>query len=139
MLLQSIAPPTKMIRFPSTAAAGARMALGIGAPLLHVSWATSELCATATDAKLSDNSNTTTNRIVVFIIPPGKTSSSISFVTAGDVSCRERSTNHCVTVKAAELMPVPPAVWMPTTPVLAPVGTVAVTCESEFTAKFAGT
>ena len=42
-----------------------------------------------------------------------------------------------VTVKVPELVAVPPGVVIAILPVFAPVGTVAVTCESELTAKVA--
>ena len=40
-----------------------------------------------------------------------------------------------VTVNAVELVDVPPVVVMPIFPVVAPVGTLVVTCVSEFTVK----
>ncbi len=42
---------------------------------------------------------------------------------------------HYVTVKATELVAVPPGVVIAILPVFAPVGTVAVTCVSEFMVK----
>jgi hypothetical protein len=45
----------------------------------------------------------------------------------------ERLKDHGVTVKLAALVAVPPAVAIVIFPVTAPVGTVAVTCVSEFT------
>ncbi len=44
---------------------------------------------------------------------------------------------HGVTVKLVALMAVPPGVVMAILPVNAPVGTIAVTCVSEFTVKVA--
>jgi hypothetical protein len=49
------------------------------------------------------------------------------------------SQHHYVTVKFVTLFAVPPGVVMEIGPVVAPVGTVAVTCVSEFTVKVAET
>src|SRR5579862_8577332 len=45
---------------------------------------------------------------------------------------------HGVTVNVCVLIAMPPCVWIPTGPVFAPPGTVAVTCVSEFTVNGAG-
>jgi hypothetical protein len=43
--------------------------------------------------------------------------------------------HHCVTVKTPLLVAVPPAVVIAIFPVFAPMGTIAITCVSEFTVK----
>ena len=57
----------------------------------------------------------------------------------GAASYPDAYLSYCVTVKTPELVATPPAVVIAIFPVFAPVGTVAVTCVSEFTVKFVAT